>query len=155
LRPATPADREFLYRVYSSTRVDELAAVDWPPAARDAFLRQQFDVQDRYYRQNYPEARFDVIVVDGQRVGRLYVHAPPDDCRIIDIALLPHYRGRGVGTQLVGELLAGARSRGVGVSLHVERGNRALRWYRRLGFEVDEDRGVYLLLRWKAASEVL
>jgi ribosomal protein S18 acetylase RimI-like enzyme len=155
LRPATGADREFLYRVYASTRADELAVVAWPAAVVETFLHQQFDAQDRHYRQHFPTARFWVIVVDGQRAGRLYEDLRSEETLIIDIALLPEYRGRGVGTRLVGAVLAAARARGVGVSIHVERNNPALAWYRRLGFEVVEDEGVYLLLRWRPPNDAL
>ena len=84
------------------------------------------------------------MVIDGQRAGRLYLDTAPDETRVLDIALLPEYRGRGVGTQLIGEVAATARGRGACVTLHVERTNRALAWYQRLGFTVAGDLGVYL-----------
>ncbi|MDQ6614894.1 MAG: GNAT family N-acetyltransferase [Actinomycetota bacterium] len=154
LRPTSPADREFLYQVYAGTRAEELAVVDWPAATIDAFLRQQFEAQDHHYRRNYPGATFDVIVVDGQRAGRLYVQQMADETRVMDIALLPAYRGQGVGKRVLGDVLAAAGARGVGVTIHVERNNRALPWYQRLGFSLAGDRGVYLFLRWLPASEV-
>ncbi len=141
--------------MFASTRAEELAAVDWPQEAVDAFLRQQFDAQDRHYRQNYPGASFDLIIVDGQRAGRLYLHPRADETRIVDIALLPPFRGRGVGTRLLGDVLAAARARGACVTIHVERNNPALAWYQRLGFGGEEDRGVYLFLRWWPPGEVL
>jgi ribosomal protein S18 acetylase RimI-like enzyme len=155
LRAAGSADREFLFRVYASTRAEELAMLDWPAAAQEAFLRQQFDAQDRDYRQNYPEASFDLIIVDGQRAGRLYLDQRAAETNIIDIALLPEYRGRGVGTRLVGDVLAEARARGVSVTLYVEFNNPARAWYQRLGFALEDDQGVYLLLRWRPPGEVL
>jgi ribosomal protein S18 acetylase RimI-like enzyme len=147
LRPATPADRELLYRVYAATRANELAAVDWPETAVDAFLRQQFDAQDQHYRLNYPGATFEVIVVDGEPAGRLYLHVKAEETRVIDIALLPRFRGHGVGSRLMEEVLAAAADRGLCVTIHVERNNPALAWYHRLGFAMAEDRGVYLFLR--------
>jgi len=155
LRPATSADRELLFQVYASTRTEELAVVDWPPATLEGFLRQQFDAQDRHYRQTFPAATFDVVVIDGQRAGRLYLDTAPDETRVLDIALLPEYRGRGVGTQLIGEVAATARGRGACVTLHVERTNRALAWYQRLGFSVAGDQGVYLFLRWLPPGDIL
>jgi ribosomal protein S18 acetylase RimI-like enzyme len=146
LRPSTPHDRAHLLEVYSSTRVEELDQVEWPPGAREAFLEMQFAAQDHEYRRLNPHGSFDVIEVDGEPAGRLYVGRWEDEIRIIDIALLPEHRGTGVGTRLVRELLAeGARS-GKPVSIHVEKHNRALRLYERLGFATVADRGVYLLL---------
>ena len=46
------------------------------------------------------------------------------------------------------DLLDEAAGAGLPVNIHVERMNRALRLYRRLGFVEIEDQGVYLLMRW-------
>ena len=50
-----------------------------------------FDAQHAYYQEHYAGAAFDVILVDGQPAGRLYVARESDEIRIIDIALLPEY----------------------------------------------------------------
>lgn len=146
LRPVTPDDRDFLLRLYASTREEELAQVEWPSGQKAAFLEQQFTAQDIHYRENYPGAALDVIEVDGAAAGRLYVARWPREIRIMDIALLPEFRGRGIGGALLRELCAEADRGECTLSIHVERMNPALRLYRRLGFEVREDKGVYLLL---------
>src|SRR5919206_534034 len=91
-------------------------------------------------------ASFDVILVDGEPAGRLYVHRGPSEIRIVDIALIPEHRGGGVGTSLLEDLLAEGDVGGKSVTIHVERMNPALRLYDRLGFTVAEDKGVYLFL---------
>ena len=146
LRAVGPGDREFLYRVYASTRTEELAVVPWDTSQKDAFLRAQFDAQDRWYRENYTRATYEVIVADGEPVGRLYLHRGEAEMRIVDIALLPEHRGKGIGTELLRELLAEADAAGKRVTIHVERLNPAVRLYERLGFSVAEDKGVYLFL---------
>jgi GNAT superfamily N-acetyltransferase len=152
LRPVDPVDEEFLYRVYGSTRELELAQLDWSRAQKDAFVRMQFDAQRRYYAEHYAGASFDVIVLDGQPVGRLYVARWPEEIRIVDIALLPEHCGQGIGTTLLNDVLAEGAATGKPVTIHVERFNPALRLYRRMGFTAAEDRGVYLLLRWEPAT---
>jgi len=146
LRPACGTDDGFLRRVYASVREDELARLPWDEADKEAFLRQQFDAQDTYYREHYDGATFDVIEVDGDPTGRLYVARWEDEIRIVDIALLPEYRGAGIGTRLLRELLDEGARTAKRVSIHVEKHNRALRLYERLGFATVADRGVYLLL---------
>ena len=76
-----------------------------PVGRRLAFLKQQFAAQDAHYRGNYPGATVDVVEVDGERAGRLYVHRGARDIRIMDIALLAPFRGQGVGTALIGALI--------------------------------------------------
>jgi len=148
LRPVAPADRELLYRIYASTRTEELAVTGWDDTQKAAFLRSQFDAQHRYYMANYRDARFQVIEWERAPVGRLYLARWPDEIRIIDIALLPEYRGQGLGTRLLWDIQTDARQAGLSVTIHVERFNPALSLYERLGFRMIEDKGVYLLLKW-------
>jgi GNAT superfamily N-acetyltransferase len=147
LRIASPEDQEFLYQVYASTRTNELALVDWDEERKEQFLRMQFNAQDTYYRDHYPGAEFWVIEMDTKPVGRLYLHRKPDDLRIMDIALLPEFRRKGIGAGLLRRVLMEGDQTGVPVSIHVERFNPALNLYRRLGFRLSADKGVYLFLK--------
>ena len=135
LRPVEPEDRAFLYAVYASTRTEELAAVPWTDEQKAAFLWQQFTAQDASYRENYRDAQFSVIELDGVPVGRLYVaRLEAREIRIVDIALMPDGRGHGIGSAVVDDLIETADREGVVVSLHVEHWNPALQLYERLGF---------------------
>ena len=136
LRPVSEADREFLIGVYESTRDQELSQVAWPEGEREAFVRMQFEAQDAYYREVYPHPTFDVIEVDGRPAGRLYVNRGAGDLRIVDIALLPEFRGTGIGRHLIGQLLEEAAESGIRASIHVETHNRASHLYARMGFVV-------------------
>jgi ribosomal protein S18 acetylase RimI-like enzyme len=149
LRPAGPGDAELLYRIYASTREDELAVVPWDAAAKEAFLRMQFAAQDRYYHQMFPGASYDLIVSGDEVVGRLYVDRGEAAWAVIDLALLPEHRGKGIGTGLLTQILAEAGAAAKPVRMHVERFNPARRLYDRLGFRQIADEGVYLLLEWK------
>jgi ribosomal protein S18 acetylase RimI-like enzyme len=150
LRPATDDDRELLRDVYASTRDEELSQVAWADGQREAFVQMQFDLQDTQYRANNPHGSFDVIEVDGRPAGRLYVDRRPTDIRIVDIALLPQFRGAGIGTRLIAEVLAEARGSGRSASIHVEERNPAARLYRRLGFTTVAERGLYRLMECSA-----
>lgn len=146
VRPESEADLAFLARLYASTRAAELAQVDWDDAAKERFCAQQFAAQRAYYRENYPAASFDIIEVEGVPVGRLYLEERAVEIRLIDISLAPEARGAGVGSALLEAVLTRAGAAGKPVTVHVERFNRALALYRRLGFRVREERGVYLFL---------
>jgi GNAT superfamily N-acetyltransferase len=132
--------------VYAATREEELRIVDWSDEQKAAFVQQQFEAQDAYYREHYDPATFDVIEVDGEPAGRLYVARWEDEIRIMDIALLPEHRGRGTGTSLLEALLDEAARAGKRLSIHVELNNPARQLYERLGFAPVEERGVYVLM---------
>ncbi len=146
LRAIEPGDEAFLRRVYAGTRAEELAIVPWDDAQKDAFLRMQFDAQHRFYHDQFAEASFDVILRDGEPVGRLYVDRREDEFRIIDIALLPEARGEGIGGKLLGDLIAEAGASNLPVRIHVERYNRAMTLYRRLGFATIDESELYFLM---------
>ncbi len=150
LRPITPEDDSFLASVYASSRAEELAVTDWTEEQKAEFCRRQFDAQKAYYAANYPGASFRVIERDGWPVGRLYVARWEKEIRIVDITLLPEFRGSGIGTKLLRDLQDEARSADKSLTIHVERFNRALGLYQRLGFREVEDKGVYLLMEWRA-----
>jgi GNAT superfamily N-acetyltransferase len=149
LRPIGPDDQPFLCAVYASTREQELAMVAWDAGQKTAFVQMQFAAQHAYYREQYAGADFDVILADRQPAGRLYVNRADDEVRIVDIALLPQWCNRGIGSALVTALQGEAAAAGKPLRIHIERFNPALRLYERLGFRQIEDRGVYLFMEWR------
>ncbi|MGA9525318.1 MAG: GNAT family N-acetyltransferase [Myxococcaceae bacterium] len=149
LRPITEDDAELLFRIYASTRTEELSVVPWSEAQKEAFLRMQFRAQHTHYRAHTPNADFLVVLKEGTPAGRLYLDRREDVLHIIDIALLPEARGTGIGGALLSEIIEEARASGRVVRIHVERQNRARHLYDRLGFRnVADDGGVYLLMEW-------
>jgi ribosomal protein S18 acetylase RimI-like enzyme len=147
LRPVGRGDDELLLRIYASTRSHELAALPWDDAAKEAFLRAQLAAQAASY-ERYPGRSHQVVLLGGEPVGRLYLARTEQELLILDVSLLPEHRGRGIGTALLRAVLDEAAAAGKRVRLHVERSNRALRLYRRLGFREVADLGVYLQLDW-------
>ena len=146
LRPITDADMDFLHRLYATTREDELKQVDWTPEQKAAFVAQQFHAQHQYWRENYADTTWDLVLRDGEPIGRLYVARWPLEIRIVDIALMPEHRGGGLGTRLIRGLFAEGDASGRKVSIHVEIFNPARRLYDRMGFVQAAERGVYLLM---------
>jgi ribosomal protein S18 acetylase RimI-like enzyme len=154
LRPIREGDEDFLRRVYGETRREELDQVVWEEGAREAFLQMQFEAQSKHYFQHYPGATFFVIEARGEAIGRLYFVHWPREIRVIDIALLPEARNRGIGGMLMENILTEARAGGKLVSIHVEKHNPAILFYQRLGFAPVEDKGVYWLMECNPASTV-
>lgn len=155
LRAATEADEDFLTSVYASTREAELSQTDWSDEQKAEFCGMQSIAQIRHYRQHYPTARYFVIESSGQPAGRLYVDHWPNEIRIMDIALLPDFRGLGIGTHLLRELQREAAAASKKLTIHVETFNPARHLYQRLGFVVCEDKGVYQLMSWTPQTGVM
>ena len=93
-----------------------------------------------------------VAIVAGKVVGAVWARTFDGDARgygtvdertpEIVLSVKPAHRGRGIGSELMVQLLRSIAARGdEQVSLSVQKANPALRLYRRLGFAVAEDHG--------------
>jgi ribosomal protein S18 acetylase RimI-like enzyme len=143
-RPAAESDREFLRTLFMSTRERELAFFPGDASARTQLFNGQFSAQLESYRQNFPRANDSIIEIAGVAAGRIYVNRAPGRLHLIDISLLPEYRGRGIGSVLIQALLDEAAAAGGTVRLSVARSNPAQRLYQRLGFRTVDSDGIYL-----------
>jgi ribosomal protein S18 acetylase RimI-like enzyme len=151
-RPQTPDDIAFLQHLYATTREMEMRVVPWTPEQKQAFLLQQFGAQKSHYEEFYPECQFLVIELDGSAIGRLYIDREPDHIEVVDIALLPEYRGRGIGQMLMQEIMDEGGATGRAVGIYVEHFNPARHLYDRLGFRHVSTNGVYHMMEWRAPS---
>jgi GNAT superfamily N-acetyltransferase len=151
LRPVSDSDDQFLLSVYASTREEELNQVEWAEGQKERFLRWQLDLQRGEYESRFPDAAYDVILVDQQPAGRIWVGSDDEQIRLLDIALLPQFQNRGIGTQLVRRLIEEAAKQGK-VLRHMVfvLNNDAERFYERLGFKRIEDFGAYKHMEWRS-----
>ena len=150
MRPVTADDDAFLLSVYDSTRAEELAQADWAEGQREAFLKWQFDLQRQEYYARFPDAEYNVILIDGEPAGRFWIGRRDEEIRLLDIAILTPFQNRGAGTILLRKLMdealvTGKRLRHMVFVLN----NDAHRFYERLGFVVIEDLGGYKHMEFK------
>jgi ribosomal protein S18 acetylase RimI-like enzyme len=152
LRPARAADLPWLRDLYASTRSAELAAVPWPQAAKRAFLDQQFALQHAHYLRHFADANFLIVETAQAPLGRLYLQRGAAQHVLVDISLLPAWRGQGVGTALIAQAQALTAAAGCPLSLHVLHANPAAqRLYAQLGFVAGNASETHLQMHWRAA----
>lgn len=149
LRPIGKDDQEFLIAVYGATREQEIAQAGWDQDTVARFVRMQFDAQHAHYQKHHPNGNFDVVLDQEQAAGRLYVSRSAERVHVVDIALLPAFRGRGIGSALMLQLMDEAEREGKSVTIHVEINNPALAWYQRLGFKELSVAGFHRLMQWQ------
>ena len=154
LRPTRPEDDAFLFKVYSSTRKDELDHLNWDRTRKQSFLKMQFNAQHKYYRSQFPNADFNVVLHKNKPIGRLYVDRRPGEIRIVDIALLSEQESEGVGTALLRGLMEEAARDKKPIRIHVEKFSPVLELYKRLGFVDRGDTGVYFVMEWNPPAVV-
>ena len=148
LRPVRETDDAFLFEVYASTRAEEMARVPWSQEQKQAFVRMQFEAQKHHYAAEYPNAAHDIICMDQVPVGRLYLDRGKEKFHILDLTILPQFRGVGTGGAVLRRILDEAAQSGNAVTIYIESFNPSLRLFGQLGFERVREDGFQLLLRW-------
>src|SRR5712691_9212836 len=135
LRPEGDDDRAFRFGLFCDSRPDEWERAVLDAATRARLMRLQFDAQTAGYRSQFPDAGCAIVEFAGEPIGRIVVDRPGDRLHLVDIALVPGYRNRGIGTAILQALIDEAQAVRLPVRLNVAAGNApALRLYRRLGF---------------------
>lgn len=150
LRRVGPDDEEFLVALYASTREEELAQVEWAEGQKDQFLRWQYGLQRSEYQTRFPDADYYIVLMDNQAAGRIWIGRDHQQIRLLDIALLPEFQNRGIGTILIQRLIDEASQTNKFLRHMVfVLNNDAHRFYERLGFAVIEDLGAYKHMEWR------
>jgi ribosomal protein S18 acetylase RimI-like enzyme len=147
LRPVCDDDTDLLFRIFKSVNEPTFAALEMPSEQKDDLLNMQFVAQLGQYRQQYPSADYQVILVAGTEAGSMYTQRGPTEWVLIDIALLPEFRDQGIGSDLVRSLISEAHASSSQLDAHVRVDNPAWRLWQRLGFEAVYNDGVYLRIR--------
>ncbi|MCZ8523996.1 MULTISPECIES: GNAT family N-acetyltransferase [Paenibacillus] len=149
MSPVCPEDEPLLYSLYAASRQEELDALGWGPQERVAFLSMQYRLQQQAYRAQYPAAVHLIIAHEEQRMGQMRIDRSDRELRLVDLSLLPQWRGQGMGTGILRELQSEARAEDRSIRLSVLEGNPARRLYEGLGFETDGEPSVYRQMLWK------
>lgn len=150
IRPALAADAEFFAALYRSTRTDLLAML----ADRryiEGLIATAWQAQLASYRERYPDALYQALELDGVAAGRLVTALVADALRVVDIAVMPWARGRGVAGETLRRLQRQAVQEGRDLTLAVRPDNAgARRLYAAHGFVAQGEGGAVLELRWRA-----
>lgn len=151
LRPAEPADETFLETVYAETRRGELAILNWSRQQENDFFKMQFRLQNQTYKMQFPNADYLVVELNKVPVGSLIVERS-GEIKLVNIALLPEFRSQGIGTFLLKQLQAEAKTANKSLTLHVLKTNdRAVSLYKRSGFAIINKDEMYLAMRWQSS----
>lgn len=149
LRPAAPPDEMLLRNLYASARQEEVSVWGWTAEQMAAFLHMQWSAQRSFYMAQFPNAVQSIVLQAQQPVGQCYVDYASDHLRLIDLSILPSFRNRGIGSDVLRDLQREATRRRIPVLLSVTIGNPARRLYERLGFILACSTELYASMRWQ------
>lgn len=97
-----------------------------------------------------------VAEIEGNIVGAVWVRIMNDYGHIdeetpsLAISLYKDYRGQGIGTNMMKEMLSLLKTHGYKrVSLSVQKANYAVEMYRKIGFEIIKENGDEWIMLWR------
>ncbi|MFB9326040.1 GNAT family N-acetyltransferase [Paenibacillus aurantiacus] len=146
--PAIESDASFLYQLFVHTRLEEMQAWAWDETMQQQFLNMQWTARQHSYSLQYPAAEQLILHVRDERVGQALVNRTDSNLTLVDITVLPAYRGLGIGTAFIQELLSEAEAGAKNIHLSVLPDNPALRLYERLGFNKIESSSLHIQMVW-------
>ena len=153
-RSAVFEDEDFLYKLYASTREAEFAMMAITDEQRAELIRGQFELQKRGYASQYPNSVHSVIEVDGQPAGRIWINEDEEEILVVDLALLPEFQRKGIGTYLMRQSMERAASIGKPVRGTVLWYNVAsLEFVRMLGFVGTRADEIFVGVEWRNNPE--
>lgn len=154
LRPLTPADEPFLWEMlYYALYVPQ----GQPPFPREIV----YEPEIRRYVEGWGQEddKGVLALVEGKPAGAVWIRLFPGEQRgygyvddrtpELSIAILPGYRGQGIGTKLITRLLEMVKAQYPQISLSVSPDNPAVRLYVRLRFEIIIQTPSSLTMMWK------
>jgi len=151
LRAEREGDGDFLRRLFAANRAG-LFGPDVPAAMAESLIAMQHRAQTLSYRLNFPDARFWIAELGSEPIGRYIEHDENEAIDIIDIALLPEFQQRGIGSALVRstQQLASSSKRCVRAMV-LSDNDASLKMFRRLEFTATDKDEVHLHLVWPAS----
>ena len=123
------------------------------PPPRDIVERPELRVYYEYFGRGAADHCL-VAEADGHVVGAVWTRIMKDYGHVDDetpsfaISLIPEYRGKGIGTRLMRNILSLLKEQGFKqASLAVQKANYAVRMYKKVGFEIiDENDEEYIMV---------
>jgi ribosomal protein S18 acetylase RimI-like enzyme len=146
-----PDDEAFLQKLYASTREDDIAMWGMSEEQAAPLIEMQYRAQKMQYEAQYPGARHNIILSDGEPVGRVMTLIVEKELSGIDIAIVPDTRNRGIGSVVLNDLKREADELGIPFNFSVVKTNhKAIKLYQRLGVEFVGETVSHYLIKWQA-----
>jgi ribosomal protein S18 acetylase RimI-like enzyme len=135
-RAATEQDDAFLFALFRDVRSPEFAQARLAPAQLDFLMSIQYAGQKQTYGAQYPAGN-EIVLLDGKPIGRIWLYQGAEEHHLVDISLMTEFRNRGIGSALLAEAIAAARTAGERLCCSVAATNEgSLRFHQRLGFQI-------------------
>ena len=146
-RPETDSDEDstFMRKLFCS--LEQVQSLMQFGEQAELLIDMQLRSREQQYRVVYPDGSFQLILLNGEPVGRFATDQSNDTWHIIDIALMPACRGHLLGMRIVQQFLRSADAAGRAVAASVLASNvKARKLWQHVGFQVVDEKPDYWYL---------
>lgn len=142
-----PDDEPFIRQLMIETLTEHLAAWSWPEEVRERLLDAQYRIRRQGFRASAAECPGTIVLIDEEPIA-WYVAADFDDeIRLVNLVVRNAHRGKGIGSEILQQLLGDSDRSGRTLRLSVAMNNqRASELYARLGFRRTGSDGVHYFM---------
>ncbi len=138
LRMPDASDYEFLKRVHHVTLRDHVSKIwGWENSAQDEFFKEDFD-----------SGQIRVLDAFSESVGYMQLKLDSGALHLVNILILPEFQNRGIGTEVIKNLITESEKDGRVLKLGVFKINeRARKLYESLGFKTYGETPTHFLMQ--------
>jgi ribosomal protein S18 acetylase RimI-like enzyme len=133
---STEENSEFFMELFGEIKSSELHLDTWPEQLRHQLIRMQFQAFEKSIQSEFPESIDFLILYHSEKAGRLQLNKTGNGIRIINISLLPVFQNKGIGFEIINDILNEANLKKIPVNLEVDKINPAFNLYIKLGFKI-------------------
>jgi GNAT superfamily N-acetyltransferase len=125
LRQAFESDKEYLVSLHKHC---------YREVVESQFGNWDDEIQRGFFEKKWKPAKFQMIIVAGEKVGVVSVEKHSNHFFISEIQIEPRLQNQGLGSQIIKAILSEARAQNLPVRLEVLQKSKAMNLYLRFGF---------------------
>lgn len=143
-RKASEKDFDWTYEIKKATLQDYIVQAFGP-------WDEAWQLEEHH--KDFSSGQFEIIEADGVDAGYLWIRRTAKIIYLVDICVSPAYQGKGIGSQIIKNMLLETKALKLPVELGVFKGNRsALKLYTKLGFSTISETQTHILMRYLPES---
>lgn len=104
--------------------------------------------QDEFFEDAWKQGEHQILTYNGERCG--YISVDENDEKIIlnEIVLLPEYQNKGIGSDILNELISSSNEKHKALELQVLKNNKAVGLYIKKGFNTTKETDDHYYMRY-------
>lgn len=149
-------DSEFFMELFGEIKSSELLLDTWPEPLKSQLVGMQYHAFAQSTLSEFPDCIDYLIVCQSEKAGRLQLVKRASGMRVVNISISAAFRGRGIATAILKELITEADNLQIPVFLDVDKTNgQALTIYYKLGFKIAQEDEIRYSLVYASAKQEL